>query len=161
MGKVFNSSCGGTSSCCLWAREGKGEDVSWYPSNLHAFTLPPFLSLQKNYLDRLGWQLCKIREHTTQDTWNQSLCDFEQNLHLWLWFPFKKICYDPDITLSSLKDWGFAELSLWHCKNKYDYHSWLMWIKGRHIFKKNWLNGYTDLPYFREQLPLTISISNK
>lgn len=50
MGTVFNSSCGGTSSCCLWAKEGKSEDVSWYPFNFHAFTLPPFLSLQ-SYLD--------------------------------------------------------------------------------------------------------------
>lgn len=28
LGKELNSSCGGTSFCCLWARKGKSENVS-------------------------------------------------------------------------------------------------------------------------------------
>ena len=28
LGKGLNSSCGGTSVCCLWAREGESENVS-------------------------------------------------------------------------------------------------------------------------------------
>ena len=39
LGKGLNSSCGGTSFCCLWARKGKSENIS-VSSLLTALTLP-------------------------------------------------------------------------------------------------------------------------